>query len=179
MIRKFLISILFALSVWSADAQKISVPEATLNNVHRVAEGIYRCEQPGKDDFQALEKMGIREVLSLRRWHGDETRARKTGLKLHRLKTRASTIDPMEIEAALKIIVERKGPIVIHCWHGSDRTGAVCAAYRIVVEGMEKEAAIEEMVDGGYGFHKRTFGQIPDVIRSLDVVAMRQKLDLR
>lgn len=43
--------------------------------------------------------------------------------------------------------------MVVHCWHGSDRTGAVIAAYRIVQQGWSQHDAIDEMINGGYGFH--------------------------
>ena len=157
--------------------EKVVVPGADLENIYRVDEGVYRCEQPDRDDFAALERMGIGEVLSMRNWHGDEGRAQGRKLQLHRLKTRASKIDADDLTRALAVIVKRKGPIVIHCWHGSDRTGAVCAAYRVVVQGWSKEDAIDEMVNGGYGFHKQ-FDQIIDVIKGLDVEGMRRKLPL-
>ncbi len=161
---------------WSPP-EKVVVPGADLDNIYRVDEGVYRCEQPDSDDFAALERMGIREVLSLRNWHGDEGRAQGRQLRLHRLKTRASKIDADDLTRALTVILKRKGPIVIHCWHGSDRTGAVCAAYRVVVQGWSKEEAIDEMLNGGYGFHKQ-FDQIIDVIKGLDVEEMRRKLPL-
>lgn len=38
--------------------------------------------------------------------------------------------------------------------HGSDRTGTMCALYRIAVQGWSKEDAIREMTAGGFGFHR-------------------------
>ncbi|HEX7917405.1 hypothetical protein [Rudaea sp.] len=43
--------------------------------------------------------------------------------------------------------------MLIHCWHGADRTGVVCAAYRMVVQGWSKADARAEMFDGGFGYH--------------------------
>ncbi|MFT6863841.1 MAG: protein tyrosine/serine phosphatase [Akkermansiaceae bacterium] len=48
----------------------------------------------------------------------------------------------------------QKTPVLVHCLHGSDRTGAMCAAYRIVVQGWSKGAAIAKIKHGGYGHHK-------------------------
>jgi protein tyrosine/serine phosphatase len=44
-------------------------------------------------------------------------------------------------------------PVLVHCQHGSDRTGTMVALYRIAVQGWTKEAALDEMTQGGYGFH--------------------------
>ena len=43
--------------------------------------------------------------------------------------------------------------ILIHCYHGSDRTGASIAMYRIIFENWSTEDALNEMKYGGYGFH--------------------------
>jgi len=44
--------------------------------------------------------------------------------------------------------------VLVHCLHGADRTGTMCAVYRMVVEGWSKEDAIKELTEGGYGFHE-------------------------
>ena len=43
-------------------------------------------------------------------------------------------------------------PLYFHCWRGKDRTGAMCAAYRMAVEGWPLEAALREME--AYGFYR-------------------------
>ena len=43
--------------------------------------------------------------------------------------------------------------VLIHCYHGSDRTGASVAMYRIIFENWPTEDALNEMKYGGYGFH--------------------------
>jgi protein tyrosine/serine phosphatase len=43
-------------------------------------------------------------------------------------------------------------PVFVHCRRGSDRTGTAVAVYRICVEGWSREAAIDEMVNGGFRF---------------------------
>ena len=43
-------------------------------------------------------------------------------------------------------------------------TGFMCAVYRIAVCGWDKQAAIEEMVNGGFGFHPVW----KNIIRSLE-----------
>ena len=145
------------------------------SNLHRVDEGVYRSGQPTAKDFKALEADGFREVLNLRNLHSDDDEAAATSLVLHHLRTRAKTIDEEQLTEALQVIQNRRGPILIHCWHGSDRTGAVVALYRIVFQGVSKEEAIREMTEGGYGFHK-IYSNIPETIRRADIERIRAEL---
>lgn len=45
-----------------------------------------------------------------------------------------------------------RGNTFIHCTHGKDRTGIVCAYYRVKEQGWEIETALTEM--GHLGFHE-------------------------
>jgi hypothetical protein len=67
--------------------------------------------------------------------------------------TDVSSIKEASVIEALRGIKNRKGPIPIHCWKGSDRTGLTSALYRIIFDGWTKENAIRELEDGGFGFH--------------------------
>lgn len=46
-----------------------------------------------------------------------------------------------------------QGLLLFHCWHGSDRTEAVAAMYRMAFQHIPKQQAIDEMVDGIFSFH--------------------------
>lgn len=158
----------------SLEAKKIELPNSKLDNLYRIDTGVYRSEQPSKQDFKALETYGIEEVLNLRDRHSDDE-ALETSLKLYRLKMKAHAVNEKQLISALKIIKNRKGPIVVHCHHGSDRTGAVCAMYRIVFQGMSKEEAIREMKEGGFGFH-RIYKNIVRVISEADVEYIKKEV---
>lgn len=165
------------ISLYSQEYQveKIDLPNSKLANLYRIDEGVYRSEQPDKDDCKALEAYGITEVLNLRNRHSDVDEALGTSLILHRLKMKAHRVKEEQLIDALQIIHRRKGPIVIHCHHGSDRTGAVCAMYRIVFQGVSKEEAIREMKEGGFGFH-RIYKNIVRTIRNADVERIRREV---
>ncbi len=160
-----------------APAEKIDLPGATLKNFYRVDDRVYRSEQPAKEDFPLLEGLGIREVLNMRRLHSDEEKAAGTNLKLHRMKVNTGRMSIEQMVEALRMIRDAQGPILIHCWHGSDRTGAVIAMYRIVFQDVPKEDAIREMTDGGFGFH-RVYSQIVLTIMNADVEAIRRYLGI-
>ena len=132
-----LLGVIFSISIFSQNlkVEKITLPDSELTNLYKIDSGVYRSEQPSHEDFKALEKYGIGEALNLRNRHSDDDEAAGTNVKLHRVKTKAHSINEEQLIEALRIIKNRKAPIVIHCHHGSDRTGAVCALYRVEVRG--------------------------------------------
>ena len=148
-----------------------------LENLYQVDFGIYRSAQPDEDDFKNLSGLGIKEILNLRQYHSDDE-ALEYGFKVHRIKMNAGSVSEQDLLQALKIIVNRKAPILIHCWHGADRTGVTVATYRIVMQGWTKEQALDEMINGGYGYHQNFYPELVDLIKSLDIAKMKQQLDL-
>lgn len=158
-------------------AEKIVLPNCRLKNFYRIGDGVFRSDQPSYACFRELEKFGIQEVLNLRNRHNDNNEAKGTEIRLHRLRTKASKIKESDLIEALKIIRDRKGPILIHCWHGSDRTGAVCAMYRIIFQRISKAQAIHEMVEGIFGFHM-IFDDIIDVIGHTNASRIGKELQI-
>ncbi len=144
-----------------------------LDNLYQIDEGVFRSEQPDKLDFTRLEKTGIVEVLNLRLWHSDEKKTDK--IILHRVPMRAGNIKENDVVQALKIIKNRRGNILVHCKHGSDRTGLIVAMYRIVFQNYTKEQAIKEMTEGGFGFHK-IYTNIVEYIRQADVEKIKKQI---
>ena len=171
------LAIIFSSSLFSQNlkAEKITIPGSELTNLYRIDSGVYRSEQPSDTDFRALEKFGIKESLNLRNRHSDDDEAAGTSVALHRVKMKAHVVTEEQLIAALRIIKNRKSPIVIHCHHGSDRTGAVCAFYRILFQHVSKEDAIREMTGGGFGFHS-IYKNIIRRIREADIERMRKEV---
>lgn len=169
--------IIFSISVFSQNlkAEKIILPDSELANLYKIDSGVYRSEQPSSVDFKALEKYGIKESLNLRNRHSDDDEAAGTAVKLHRVKMKAHSVNEEQLIRALRIIKNRKAPIVIHCHHGSDRTGAVCALYRIVFQNVSKEDAIHEMTEGGFGFH-RIYKNIIRRIKEADIERIKKEV---
>ncbi len=140
-----------------------------LKNFYRVSDEVYRSRQPDAADFRALEEAGVKSVLNLRDNHSDDDEAAGTALKLFRVPTVTDDITDAGMVRALRIIRGAPKPILVHCWHGSDRTGVVIALYRIVVQGWTREAAIDELVNGGYGYHAKLYPNIVEYIRTVDL----------
>lgn len=138
-----------------------------LENFHQVSPEVYRSGQPTARDLKLLvEQLGIKSVLTLRDLHDDADEAEGLPLALYRVEMEADDVEPEKVARALQIIKDAPKPILIHCWHGSDRTGLVVAAYRITVQGWESVVAADELANGGFGYHHKMFPGIAEWLRS-------------
>ncbi|RYY87873.1 MAG: protein-tyrosine-phosphatase, partial [Comamonadaceae bacterium] len=137
----------------------------------------YRSAQPRREDIPLLQALGIRTVVSFRSFNSDERVLRGSGIDLVRVPIDTWSIDDDEVLRALTAIreAERKGPVLIHCWHGADRTGVVAAVYRMALQGWNKDAARHEMFRGGYGYHP-LWRNIPGYLARTDPQAMHAAL---
>ena len=148
-----------------------------LDNFYQLTPEVYRSKQPDDEAMSALEGMGMRTVLNLREYHSDEDEARGTALKLYRVPVNAGDVDDKFVLESLRVIANAEKPVLIHCWHGSDRTGVVSAMYRMVFQGWSREAAIDEFINGGYGYHQRFYPNIERYLENVDIDAMRKQLE--
>lgn len=147
-----------------------------VENLHRVSEELYRSGQPESEGFTALEQMGVRSVLNLREYHKDTRKARHTNLHLMAYPVAAGQVTAADVENCLRLLQDAPKPALVHCWHGSDRTGIVVAAYRIIYQGWSIEAAEKEFRDDTYGHHEFWYGNLVQLLRSTDWQAMKQRL---
>ena len=155
-------------------ARELSI--SGVENCHRVTPDLYRSEQITALGAKNLEKIGIKTVVSLRSFHSDRRLLEGTDLNYERISFETWNPEREELLRFLKIATDpAKTPVLVHCLHGSDRTGAMCAAYRVVVQGWSKAEAIREMREGGYGHHK-IWGHLPKWIEGLEVEALRSAL---
>jgi protein tyrosine/serine phosphatase len=167
-------------STASATAAQLPATWATseysehLKNFYKIDDKVYRSAQPDKKGFRELKKLGIRNVLSLRDYHSDDD-GNDSGLNLYRVKMEAGDITTEKVVEALRIIRNSEGPVLIHCWRGSERTGLVSAMYRIVFQGWSKDEAIDELMHGGYGYHF-LYSNIPDFIRQVNIEEIKRQV---
>lgn len=83
--------------------------------------------------------------------------------------------DMLKVMQQIKQIQQRGENVLIHCYHGSDRTGASIAMYRILFENWTIEQATQEMKHGGYGFH-RIWKNIDHLFTEENINWIRQRL---
>lgn len=145
-----------------------------LPNLHKVADGLYRGAQPEKEGFAALKEMGVKTVVNLRSVHSDRTECADAGLEYVKITTQAWEGEDDEVVDFLRVVTDPgRMPVFVHCEHGADRTGVMCAAYRIAVQGWSREEAVREMTDGGFGFHP-VWKNLVRYVRGIDVKALRE-----
>ena len=130
--------------------------------------------------MQNLEtsNLRIRTVVDLRWPQSNRDKIGGTGLRHEDIPTRVALI-PEEEEQVIKFLQivtdNQKKPILVHCHHGADRTGAMCAVYRIAVQGCTKEKALEEMIEGGFGFHGTRTAVTVQWINRLNIDKIKRK----
>jgi tyrosine-protein phosphatase SIW14 len=151
-------------------------------NVHRVSENIYRSGQPNQVGFRSLkEHFRIGTVISLRNFHSDRPLGRGLSLTLLRYPITPTGPETDRVIKALAAIrsSQSKSPaeiVLVHCLHGSDRTGLIIALYRILYENWCREEAIQEMQSEPFGFNAN-WTRIPSYIREIDIESMRRQID--
>ena len=157
-------------------AKPMDVPG--LPNLHQVSDDLYRGAQPSAEGMRELEKLGVKTVVNLRSSHSDRDELEGTGLAYEHIKMTAWNPESEDVVRFLQVISDSDLlPVFVHCKHGADRTGLMCAVYRIAVQGWSKEEAIEEMTQGGFGFHE-IWKNLPKYIRKLDIDELRRSASL-
>ncbi len=147
-------------------------------NLYKISDDLYRAEQPSKKGFKELEALGIKTILNLRRLRNDNRKAKATNLKLEHISIKTKILDEDDIIQALKIIQNEEQPVLVHCWHGSDRTGTIIAAYRMVIQNWTKEDAITEFRYKPFGYHERMYPNLLVLLQNLDVEEIQEQLKL-
>lgn len=149
---------------------------ASLENCYRVSEELFRCEQPEPKDAPALHALGVKSILSLRNYHSNPPELKAAGFELLAEPMKAGKLTMDDLVAALRQFRHAPKPVMVHCWHGSDRTGSVVAAYRIVFQDWTPAAALDELRHGGFGYHERWFPNIIELFGKLDAGELRRRV---
>ena len=150
-------------------------------NLWRVAENFYRGGQPDAEGFRALEAHGIRTVISLRQTVNDVPLAAGSGLVLVRVPMKSRYVSENQsarIVRAMQALRQglQAGPVLVHCHHGADRTGAIAALWRMLYQGWSRQQALDELIAGGYGYHPM-WANIPRYLRKVDLEALRARIE--
>lgn len=158
-------------------AERMDLPG--LPNLHKVSDGLYRGAQPTAEGMKQLDKFGIKTVVNLRFLISDRRMLKGTQLDYEHINTTTFTTETKDVIRFLKIATDQeRTPVFVHCHRGVERTGVMCAAYRIVVQGWSKQEAIEEMTKGG--FTSRPIKKnLLDYLRKMDVDRITRDAGLR
>lgn len=130
-------------------------------NITRVAPMLYRSPRPTREQLAAwIMTYGLGAVLNLEGDAPDAVSKEKTdcfSLNIDESFIAMSGIQRPSANALREAVAfimanqTTKTPILVHCLHGVDRTGMVCAAYRIMTQGWTVEQAWAEALR--FGLH--------------------------
>lgn len=148
---------------------------AGCQNCYKVSDTFYRGAQPTEKGMQELEKLGIKTIINLRSLHSDRDEMEGTGLKYIHIRMEAWDPKMDEVREFLRAATKPDNqPVFVHCLHGADRTGTMTAVYRMVIDGWSRKRAIDEMVEGPFGFHE-IFDGLPEFLSDLDIETLQQE----
>jgi protein tyrosine phosphatase (PTP) superfamily phosphohydrolase (DUF442 family) len=148
-------------------------------NFHKVSDDLYRGAQPSAEGMRELKKLGIKTIINLRSFHSDRDEIGDTGLAYEHIYMKTWHPEEKEVVRFLQIVADKdRTPVFVHCRRGADRTGMMCAVYRIAVQGWSKAEAIEEMTKGGFGFY-RGWQNLVEYVREMDIDEIRGRAGLK
>jgi protein tyrosine/serine phosphatase len=147
----------------------------TLPNFYRVSDGFFRGGQPKEKGFDELRQMGVKTIVNMRAIDSDR-KFIKQRFHYEHIGFHPSKPPKDEVLSFLRIVSNKSlHPIFLHCYFGVDRTGMLCAIYRIIIEGKSKEEAIEEMKKFGFHFWHRGLLKF---VQELDIDSIKQSLGI-
>ena len=126
------------------------------HNFYQISQTVYRSEQPSSEAISELQKNHIDIVVNLRNRDKDKLVLANQPFKLVHIPINTWAIDRddlLKVMQTIQTAQQQNQKVLIHCYHGSDRTGASIAMYRIIFENWSIDDALNEMKHGGYGFH--------------------------
>lgn len=126
------------------------------HNFYQVSQDVFRSEQPNAELAQTLKSEKIDTIINLRARNEDVIVLKDQNFNLVHIPIYTWAINRSDLLKAMKVIQTAKQnnhKVLVHCYHGSDRTGATIAMYRIIFENWSIDDAVKEMKEGGYGYH--------------------------
>jgi len=167
-------------------AQPVANPPLGLFNIHQVSPTLFRSAQPPLSGVVTLKTneplvlngQTIKTLINLRAVHdeADELLTTQSQLNYHHIRFNTWHAEDEDVIRFLKAATDpAQQPILLHCKHGSDRTGMMVATYRIVVQDWNKKNAIAEMKQGGFGYHT-IWANLERYIMNLDVAKLKEQV---
>jgi tyrosine-protein phosphatase SIW14 len=155
-----------------SNSEKINA--VNFHNLYKVNDFIYRSEQPNSLGMLELKSIGVKTVINLRNRKNDNNENKEAQLILKHIPINTWKFSYEDIVETLIEMKNAEKPVVIHCLHGSDRTGATIAAYRMAFDNWTKEAAISEFTEEKFGYHETWFPKILVLLQAIDIEQLKK-----
>ena len=144
------------------------IASSELPNAYKLTDNLYRGGQPTEDGYKMLSRMGIKTVISFRTHKPNKELIESLGMQSVHIPLNPAFITPSQMTQFLQLVADpAHKPVYVHCHYGSDRTGAMIAAYRIVIQKWPRRDALAEMRNPDFSFH-RAFFTLPAELQWID-----------
>jgi len=146
-------------AAWAAEGEvwpELRPAADYIRNLHVVDQGLIRGAQPNAEGFRRLKVAGVKTVINLR---NEDVPVAQEGETVRLLGMRYVNIPLNVFEPPgnsaigkfLRIASDPANqPVYVHCQFGQDRTGTMCAMYRIKNYGWTAGQSFDEMLSFGF-----------------------------
>ena len=117
-------------------------------NLHQLAPGVFRSNQPTFERLEALKQQGISDIVNLRgkseaaHYLIEKERCETLDLRMHNVSLQARRApDKKHLQELIGLFRQLDTPFLMHCKSGSDRAGLASVVYLLTQGGENIEAA--------------------------------------
>ena len=117
-------------------------------NLHQIAPGVFRSNQPTFERLEKLKEQGINDVVNLRgkseaaHYLIEKERCQALDLRLHNISLQARRApEKQHLQELIRLFQQLDKPFLMHCKSGSDRAGLASVMYMLTQTGDSIAAA--------------------------------------
>ena len=111
-------------------------------NLHQIAPGVFRSNQPTFERLEKLKEQGINDVVNLRgkseaaHYLIEKERCQALDLRLHNISLQARRApEKQHLQELIRLFQQLDKPFLMHCKSGSDRVGLASVIYLLTQKG--------------------------------------------
>jgi len=115
---------------------------------------LYRCRQPRGEQWGLLRRHNIHVVVNLRPegenpkdFQEERQACQAAGVESVNIPIGDPLPDYDQIRQFIRVVRASKGPVLLHCEHGRNRTGYMIATYRVVAQNWSPDKAWDEICE--------------------------------
>jgi len=155
--------LLFGLLFFSPQFSQVSAAQGIVAGVNEdlprfseLSPGLFRGGRPSEAGLRKLAALGITTIINLendeRVVEAESRIAAELGMQVLKFPMEwISTPNDSDVNQILELMRTRGATkIYVHCQHGKDRTGVIVALHRVLTEGLDANAAYDEMLSFGF-----------------------------
>ena len=151
------------------DSNPTKITDNDICNFHQVDAEVYRGARPGPSAYPKLVQLGIRTIITLEEAKsadreraalaelnqelGPEERIDLISFPITQAEIGSAGLSDVGVHKLFQLIQQARKPVLIHCYFGKDRTGAVIALYRMVRQEKSFSEAYDEALHYGFSPH--------------------------